>query len=228
VKQFSFAATFVASMLALTSTVPQAMAQQPRTGAPLAVIDVAYIFKYHTRLQTMGNDLQRDIAAAEKSVQDERASFQKLTERLEDYKKGSPEYKSLEEELGRRQADITLKINIQKREFIEQQAKMYSTVYKELSEEVKIYCEQNGIGLVMRFNGDPADYNDPEEIFKDLNKTVIYYNPAIDITPVILKKLNENMGRAPAAAVSGPQTPAGMGQVPAGALPPRPGIPPRR
>ena len=63
--------------------------------------------------------------------------------------------------------------------------------------------------------------NDPEEIFKDLNKSVIYYSAQIDITPVILKKLNERMGPPPTSAPPGGPT----GQLPGAA---RPGIPARR
>ncbi|HEX3869518.1 MAG TPA: OmpH family outer membrane protein [Pirellulales bacterium] len=221
-KKSFFAATLLASMFAMSGLAQRAAAQQPpRAGHAIVVIDVAYIFKYHTRLQTMQNDLQRDIQAAEKEVQDARAAMQKLAERLDDYKKGSPEYKSLEEEIARRNSDLTLQVQVQKRNFIEQQARMFSTVYKELCEEVKVYCEASGVGLVMRFNGDPADYNDPEEIFRDMNKTVIYYNPSTDITPLILKKLNERIGSVPTQPAAGaPNGPA--------ALPPRPGIPTRR
>ncbi|HWA97246.1 MAG TPA: OmpH family outer membrane protein [Pirellulales bacterium] len=214
--------SLVTSMLVTHGLVAPAPAQQPmRSPGAVAVIDVAYIFKYHTRLQTMTADLQRDIQNAEKDVQEKRAAMQKLSERLEEYKRGSPEFKALEEELVKRNADMTLEINIQKRNFVEQQAKMYLSVYRELSDEVKAYSEANGVQLVMRFNGDPADTNDPEEIFKDLNKSVIYYSASIDITPIILKKLNERMG----PPASTPTAPPMSGQLP-GAT--RPGIPARR
>ncbi|HEX4130980.1 MAG TPA: OmpH family outer membrane protein [Pirellulales bacterium] len=224
-KQHSVVVLLAASVLAVLGLVSSAHAQSMRQPSPVAVIDVAYIFKYHTRLQALTADLQRDIQQAEKEVQEARQALQKLSERLEDYKRGSPEYKALEEEIVKRNADMQLKVNIQKRNFVEQQAKMYLSVYRELCDEVKAYCDSAGVNLVIRFNGDPADTNDPDEIFKDLNKTVIYYSASVDITPIILKKLNERMGPPPtSAAPPGTPVPPGSGQLPSA----RPGIPARR
>ncbi len=216
-KKSCFVATIVATVFAIAAT--EVAAQQPRPSGPVAVIDVAYVFKHHVRLQTLTNDLQRDIQAAETEVQNAKQAFESLQARMADLKKGSPEYKSLEEEMAKRQADLSIQINIQKRNFVEQQARMYSSVYKELSDVVKQHCEANGIALVMRFSGDPPDYNDPEEIFRDLNKTVIYYNTAIDITPHVLRAMNASMG-----SVTPTATPPGAGQLPGAS---RPGIPHR-
>jgi hypothetical protein len=57
-------------------------------------------------------------------------------------------------------------------------------------EQVKYYADKNGYLLVMRFNGDPYDENDPQALQKELNKAVLYYNKTIDITPIILDAVN--------------------------------------
>ena len=96
----------------------------------------------------------------------------------------------MEEELAKKAAELNLRVSIQKKDFLEQEAKIYYNVYQEVIDCVKYHCDTNGVSLVLRFNGDPIDRNDPQEVLKELNKSVLYYNRAIDITPIILEKLN--------------------------------------
>ena len=196
-----------------------ALAQQPRPGAPntVAILDLTYIFKHHVRFKQMSEDMKRDVDAAESALKADRDSYQKLIQKLEDYKRGSPEYKQLEEEIAKRGSELNLRVNIQKKDFLEQESRIYYTVYQEILECVRRHSEQYGISLVLRFNGDPIDRNDPQEILKELNKSVIYYNQAIDITPVIL---DMTARMAP--------NPGGMRQptAPAQGIPPAAGIPP--
>ena len=156
----------------------------------VAILDLTYIFKNHTRFQQMSNDMRRDVEAAENALKNDREAYRKLTEKLEKYKRGTPEYRAMEEELAKRAAELNLQVNIQKKDFLEQEAKIYYTVYQEVIDCVKYYSDTSGMALVLRFNGDPIDRNDPQEVLKELNKSVIYYNRAIDITPIILEELN--------------------------------------
>lgn len=197
----------VATMLsALTVVAPSAQAQQGYVPT-VAILDLTYIFKNHARFQAMKNDMRRDLEAAEAQLNSEKEAFQKLVQRLEDYRKGTPEYKALEEEIAKRQADLNLQVNIQKKNFLEQEAKIYYDVYQEVMEHTRVFAEQNGIQLVIKFNGDPIDRNDPQDVFKELNKFVLYYNPAIDVTPKILELVNASAPRAPVAPGVGARPP---------------------
>ncbi|HEX4150062.1 MAG TPA: OmpH family outer membrane protein [Pirellulales bacterium] len=191
-KRFNLVAALIALAACLSPLAPTALAQQPpHHGAPLvAILDLTYIFKNHTRFQQMSNDMRREVEAAENSLKSDRESYQQLTQKLEQYKRGTPEYRALEEELAKRAAELNLQVNIQKKNFLEQEAKIYYTVYQEVIDCVKYHCDTTGVALVLRFNGDPIDRNDPQEVLKELNKSVIYYNRSIDITPIILEKLN--------------------------------------
>jgi Skp family chaperone for outer membrane proteins len=207
VKQSYLVATLVAigSMLMAGSG---AVAQQPRGPMPsVAILDLTWIFKHHARFQQMTSDMRRDVEAAENTLKNERDAFQKMQARLEDFKRGTPEFKALEEDLAKKAADLNLQVNIQKKNFLEQEARMYFTVYQEVLECVKYYADSNGISLVMRFNGDPVDRSDPQEVLKELNKSVIYYNRAIDITPIILDKLNASRPNVPLPAQQVPSVP---------------------
>ena len=194
-KSHLWAALAAAGIALLASR--DASAQQPRPAGPVgpvAILDLTYVFKNHARFQALTQAMKDQVEAAEKQLSVERDQLQTLAKSLEQYKRGTPEYKQLEEQLITRQNDLQLRVNLQKKTFLEQEAKIYYTVYQEVLDHVRYYADQNGTSLVLRFNGDPIDRNDPQEVLKELNKSVIYYNRAIDITPIILERVNRGVG----------------------------------
>jgi hypothetical protein len=56
---------------------------------------------------------------------------------------------------------------------------------------VNEYAKRNNIGMVMRFNGEPVDANQREQVMRDINKQVVMQNN-IDITPDVLQLLNRD------------------------------------
>ena len=68
---------------------------------------------------------------------------------------------------------------------MKQEANIYYGCYEEIGAVLKGYAEQHDIRLGAAFNGDPVDREDPQEVLKELNKSVIYHSE-IDITNDIL------------------------------------------
>jgi Skp family chaperone for outer membrane proteins len=226
VRKFFLVAALMAAVSTFGVFARKAEAQQPRgIGSPVAILDLTYIFKNHLRFQQMSDGMRRDVEAAEAALKVDREAYGKMTQQLETYRKGTPEFRAMEEELAKKAAELNLRVSIQKKDFLEQEAKIYYNVYQEICEHVKYYSEQHGIALVMRFNGDPVDRNDPQEVLKELNKSVLYYNRAIDITPIILEEINRKAPGGPQGGVPQTSTPGAPGFAPQGAPP---GLPPRR
>jgi len=170
---------------------------QAGAGQGIAIIDLAYIFKNYPRFQAMKDDMKRDVDRVENELKSMRDEIEKLGTRLNEYPKGTPEYKELETHLANRQAELNVKVQLQKKDFLQREAKIYFNVYQEVMDEVKYYAERNHITLVLRFNGDEIDTNDPQDVLKELNKAVVYYNKAIDITPIIRDELLRRQPAAP-------------------------------
>lgn len=192
-------AVVAACVLAWASGDRPAAAQQPAMapvvaaapgGTAIAVLDVSYVFKNHARFKTMMQQMQAQVEAAEQEVKKEREQLKQLAERLEEHRAGTPDYKQLEEQLARKQSDLNTKIQLQKKEFLQQEAKVYHTVYQEMMQEVDYYAATNGIGLVLRFNGDPVDAQKPEDVLRQINQPIIWFPKGRDITPEVLARLN--------------------------------------
>lgn len=205
-KKFLSWATLVAVVAAFHFSARDAAAQQ-RAGQQVAIVDLTYIFANHVRFKALVEDMRRDVEAAEADLKASKESIEKLAENLDSYNKNSPEYKQLEEDFAKRQADLQVQVNIQKRNFMEQEAKIYLSIYREVLDHVKYHAEKSGLSLVLRFNGDPIDGDDLQGVMQQLNRQVVYYNRTIDITPIVLDACNANSGaprpnRQPTAPLS--------------------------
>ena len=167
----------------------------------IALLDVAYIFKNHPRFKAMMAEMKADVERAEATVKKEGEGIRSQAERLKDFRQGTPDYKGLEEELTKRQADLSVRIQLQKKEFLQKEARIYYTVYQEIFQEADYYAQQNGIDMVLRFNGDPVDVEKPDDVLRDINKPVIWYSKdRCDITPIVLDRLVRRGGAGPAGA----------------------------
>ncbi len=165
----------------------------------LAVVDVAYIFKNHARFKQQMEAMKAKVDAAEQELKRDQEDYKRLADQLKNYQPGSPDYKKTEDDMLKKQGDLNLKVSLQKKDFMEQEGRIYFNVSREIDDAVKQIATKNNIGLVLRFNGDPVDPVDRNDILRGINKPIVYYDPRMDITPYVLQDLNRS-----AAAGTGP------------------------
>ncbi len=92
--------------------------------------------------------------------------------------------------MAKRQADLQVRVQLQKNQFLQQEATIYHNVYQEILQATEYYCKQNNIDMVYKFSGDPVDVNRPDSVLNFINKPVVWYQKSLDITPAILQELN--------------------------------------
>jgi len=169
-------------------------ARQPATqaysGSPIALVDVSYIFKEHLRFKSKMTDMAEDVKRAETNVKTRRDEVIRLAEQLRDLRAGTPDYKALEAEVAKRQADLSVAVQLQKKDFLQREAKIYYETYEEVLSAVDYFAKKNSIAMVLRFNGDPANMDDPQSVLQHINKPVVWYAQDRDITNLVLTDLN--------------------------------------
>lgn len=200
-----------AAVLALAQA-PTATRTAPAVAGPyIALVDVGYIFKNHVRFKQMMDSLKAEVQQADARIRAENDAIRQMSQQLDQERPGTPNYKQLEEAIAKRRADLQVQMSLQRKEFMLREAKLYYAVYQEIEQVVRYYATQNNIALVLRFNGEPADPDDPDSILREINKPVIYFAQTLDLTPVVLEALNRS-----AAQTATPRQPSG---------PARPGLP---
>ncbi len=170
---------------------PAAPSQGLQPGpANIAVIDIAAIYKAHTRFTQMMNEIKADMEAADAAVKKERDTLKGMVDSLEQFRSGTPDYKRLEEEIARRQADMATRVQLQKKEFLLREARVHYTVYQEIMQEVDYFAASHGIAMVFRFNSEPVDVEKPDDVLRHINKPIVWVPQGCNITPYILERLN--------------------------------------
>jgi Skp family chaperone for outer membrane proteins len=196
----------------------------PVAGTSVAVIDVAYIFKNHVRFNAQMNDMKRDIDAFDAQMRDESQKLQKKQEQMMSFAPASAEFKKLDEELAHLKSDFQIRVQAKKREFLEQEARVYYGIYREVEDSVASFAQRNRIGLVLRFTADDMKPEDRPSVLQGVNKPVVYQQN-LDITQHVLNQLNAGATMPPAGGGVAP--PAGPGStIPPGTQNARPPVGP--
>jgi Skp family chaperone for outer membrane proteins len=196
-------ATLVAVCAGVQLSPSRAVAQRLETAPQVAILDLAYIYNNHVRFKELNEAMRREVMAAEEDLKGNKEDLQKMVDKLDDFRPNSPEYRDLEEEIAQRNAKLQADVSLRKKDFTVMEAKNYFTVYQEVNDAVKVYCDKHGILLVLRFNGDPIDADNPQEVVKALNNTVLHYHKEIDITPHILAMVNKKRSPSTGAVPQG-------------------------
>jgi len=187
------ALTQVPALAQAPVAVPQGQPQQIQPASPMshiAVIDVGYIFKNHARFKAAMDKMKDEVMAAENALKGERDRINGLMEQLKGFNVGTPEYKKLEAEIAKGQGDFNVNAQLQKKDFMDREAKVYLQVYTEIEKAVGQFAREHGIAVVFRFDGDPVDGADRNQILRGITKPIVHYEAGNDITPDILKMLN--------------------------------------
>jgi Skp family chaperone for outer membrane proteins len=165
-------------------------AQSAAPASHAAVIDVGYIFKNHTRFKAAMDKMKDEVLAAENLLKAERDRINGLMEQLKGFNVGTPEYRKLEAEIAKAKGDFSVNAQLQKKDFMDREAKVYQQVYTEVERAVSQFARENGIAVVHRFDGEVVDNSDRNRILGNITKPIVYYDPQVDITPDILRMLN--------------------------------------
>jgi Skp family chaperone for outer membrane proteins len=179
----------------------------------IAVVDISFIFKNYPGFTSQIEALKTEMEAADGKLKADRDRLVQMEEQRNTLKPGSPEFKQLDEQLAHLKAEFTIKQGTIRRDFLEREAKVYYQTYMDVSQAVKSYATQHGIGMVLRFNGDAIDPAQREDVMRAIMQPIVHQNN-IDITPEVLMVLGVDI-RAAAARTA---TPAGA----------RPGVPQTR
>jgi len=216
------AAVVLAGTLISRPAHAQATARSPQAAPQIVLLDVSAVFKNHRRMQAMMDDMKKDVERAEQEVKAQRDAIRNLAERLKDFRKGTADYRAIEEELTQKQADLSVRVQLQKKEFLQREAKIFYTVYQEIQQELAYYASATGVTMVVRTSSEQPDVENPQEVLAYLNRDVVWNARQIDITNYIIDRFNKRYGPSQQTTQSGNTVaPGGTASRPGVYVPPR-------
>lgn len=179
----------VAAVVCLSSlAVPaRCQAQGP---SEVVLVDLTYIFNHHAGRNAAKKSLEEQLRLAQTDMEIRRQQVLDMNRQLQSLQRDSAEYADLEGRLRDTQFEMQRDFDAKKREFLKKETQMLYATLKEVQDEVAAYCRQSGARIALQFDGEPLKIGDHNQIIKDLNRPVIFWDKSLDITPIILNQIN--------------------------------------
>lgn len=171
----------------------------------VGLIDMAHVFKKYKKFEELREDLKTEIAASEEIAKAKQQELQELQNNMKKLTEGSKEFTKAEQELVKKAAEFETFRRNASRDFLKKESQIYLQVYNETSEAVKKYADFYKYTLVIRFNREELDTENPQNLLAGMNRQVVYHKEEDDITISVLDYLNRR--HTPAAAPASGQKP---------------------
>lgn len=171
-------------------------ADKPAANIPhkVGLIDMAFVFKNYKKFEQLREDLKAEIASNEEKAKAMQADVVALQKTLKDFTEGSEQYTKTEKIMVQKMADFEGFRRQMQREFLKKESGIYLQVYNEVSDMVERYATHFKYTLIIRFNRDELDSDNPQALMQGMNRQVVYYRADDDITKPVLDSLNKKLG----------------------------------
>ena len=184
-------ATF-AGVFGYESATAQANAKaQP---SKVGLIDMAEVFKEFKKFTALREDLKNEMVQMDTAAKPQIQEMQRLQKQLQSgaFASGSPEKSQAEEQL----INVSTKLEALRKksqvDVMRKESEIYKDVYLEIQAAVEKFSKYQGYDMVIRFNSSKLEEQEnPQAVLQQMNRNVIYHNPADNITGVIVKYLNK-------------------------------------
>lgn len=180
-------AAIVAVMLAGFTLKPAAAAEI----GPIAVVDVAYIFKNDPGIKGQVEAIEAQLKAINTEVETRKNELKQAAELLKSYKPGSGEYAAQEEKVAQMESKLRLDMSRRRKELADAEAKIYFENYQQIQAAVKYIADYYKVKLVLRYNSEEMEQENGQSVIRGVMKSVVYHSADIDMTSVVLQRLNQ-------------------------------------
>tara|TARA_R110002095_G_scaffold138534_1_gene120155 strand:- start:92336 stop:93013 length:678 start_codon:yes stop_codon:yes gene_type:complete len=158
----------------------------------VGLIDMAHVFKNYTKFSALREELKTEIQQSDGKAKAMAEQIQAVQKEMQDFKQGSPEYLAREKQLAQAASDFEAFRKVAQRDFLRKESRIYHTIYMEVTETVKKYAKIYNYTLIMRFNRENLDTDDPKKLIQGMNRQVVFHRADDDITLSVLDYLNRS------------------------------------
>lgn len=205
----AFALALLAGVLTLSGNAWSQNKEAPAAAASntphkVGLIDMAHVFKNYKKFEALRDELKEEIGASEekaKLMQGELAEMQKEMKKLTE---GGPEFTKAEQIIVKKAAEFETFRRAASRDFLKKESQIYLQVYNETSDAVERYAKHYKYTLIIRFNREELDTENPQNLLQGMNRQVVYHQAEDDITPSVLEFLNRSYAKATTAPAATP------------------------
>ena len=166
----------------------------------VGLIDMAHVFKHYKKFEELREELKIEISGSEEKAKAMQAELATMQANMKKLIEGSPEFTKAEQDIVKKAGDFESFRRSASREFLKKESLIYKQIYDETSDAVKKYADFYKYTLVIRFNREELDTENPQNLLQGMNRQVVYHRGEDDITLSVLDFLNRKYAAAPTSS----------------------------
>ena len=184
----------------------------PKNGpSSIALVDVGYILKQHPTMNTNMEAIKAEMTQAQEDIETRRKALLAETEMVgKNYNPDSPEFKQKQETLISQESKLRVDFMGKEKEFAEKQAGVIFNSYQSINQAISVVAKHYQYDLVLRYSREQneMDPKKPQTVNFGIQRDVLFLNPQVDVTELVLNVLKSNVGAsAPAPTPTPTQQP---------------------
>ncbi|MEM9588339.1 MAG: OmpH family outer membrane protein [Planctomycetota bacterium] len=190
----------VMAILAVSIVAPSTASAQDKSPHRVGVVDVAYIFKNHAGIKAQVQKVEGNLKAFKEAIAAKQQALKDNVAKLKTFRSGTPEYAAQEESIAGMESKLRLEMARKQKDLADAEAKIYFENYQRIAQAVETIAKYNAINLVLRYNSEDMDLAKGESVIRGVMKNVVYHDPSVDLTPLVMQLLDKSVPVASRAA----------------------------
>jgi Skp family chaperone for outer membrane proteins len=192
---------------------PQAAPTGLKNGpTSVALVDVGYILKNHPNMNANMEGIKAEMTQAQEDIESRRTALLKDQEAIgKMFEADTPQFKQKQESLISQESKLRVDFMGKEKEFAEKQANVILKSYQSVNRAITAVATHYQYDVVLRYSRDQneMDAKKPQSVNFGIQRDVLFFNPAIDATEMVLAVLNRDEPKAASPApVSSTAAPA--------------------
>jgi Skp family chaperone for outer membrane proteins len=202
--RFGIPALILAAALAATALAgPSAPAGQDGKAAfRLGVVNLKTCFEknQYERIKDVDAELQKKADEYAKSLRDIEKKILEFRDKLEATPRESPLRAEFLLQMRRLETDLKFEKEYGRAKYLDYYSDRKIEIYNDIRKVVNMIAQEQKFDLVLRVEQPLLEEQDPETVSQRINnRVVLYHHESVDITPLVVKRLNDEWAKTRAA-----------------------------
>lgn len=172
----------------------------PPAAVRIGCIDMERVFKEYKRFKVTTEQFKADATAKQGELTKIMSTMRQLASELEGLQPGGNDYKAKEAEMTRLKVELEAQREQAQTEFARREAEALAEIYKEVQAMTAAVARANKFTYVVKVSSEPVTGNDPNSVMAAMARSIVYYEPNMDITNHVVTWLNQRYDQANPAA----------------------------
>lgn len=162
----------------------------PQQGHLVAILDYDNVLQNSLRYKTDLEKLKSDTWKVESEFKTQSEKVRQLEEAIKGLQPGSPDFVKHRDEATYKKHELQARIQLERTKYEEQRVQLEAAVMKQIDNITQQISVENNIAMVTNVATRQPQFHDLESTERHRQRPVVYFNPGLDLTNLVLTKMN--------------------------------------